>query len=172
MENAIDASAGTIRIDITSVQGGIAAIRVTDDGCGMSPADAELAFAPHATSKITKLDDLYSIHTLGFRGEALASIAAVARVTLVTKPRGSSMTAGTRVVVVGGVVNTKGATGAPEGTNVFVEELFFNTPARKKFQKSLNTELARIHGILEGLCLAYPRISFRLFYNNREQTRH
>ncbi|MGB7994346.1 DNA mismatch repair endonuclease MutL [Methanoregula sp.] len=169
VENAIDASAGTIRIDITSVQGGIAAIRVTDDGCGMSPADAELAFAPHATSKITKLDDLYSIHTLGFRGEALASIAAVARVTLVTKPRGSSMTAGTRVVVVGGVVNTKGATGAPEGTNVFVEELFFNTPARKKFQKSLNTELARIHGILEGLCLAYPRISFRLFYNNREQ---
>ncbi|MFZ0005595.1 MAG: DNA mismatch repair endonuclease MutL [Methanoregula sp.] len=169
VENAIDASANTIRIDITSVQGGISTIRVTDDGCGMSPADAELAFAPHATSKITKLDDLFSLHSLGFRGEALASIAAVAKVTLVTKARSSTGTAGTRLVVIGGILHEKRATGAPEGTNVLVEELFFNTPARKKFQKSLNTELARIHGILEGLCLAYPSISFRLFYNNREQ---
>ncbi len=169
VENAIDASANTVRIDITSVQGGISTIRVTDDGCGMSPADAELAFAPHATSKITKLDDLFYLHTLGFRGEALASIAAVAKVTLITKARGSTGTAGTRLVVIGGIVREKRATGAPEGTNVLVEELFFNTPARKKFQKSLNTELARVYGILEGLCLAYPRISFRLFYNNREQ---
>ena len=169
VENAIDAGALTIRIDITSVQGGIAAMKVTDDGDGMSPADAGLAFVPHATSKITALEDLFSIHTLGFRGEALASIAAIAKVTLITKPRGSSRASGIRIVVVGGAIKTKGETGAPEGTSVLVEELFFNTPARKKFQKSLNTELARIHGILEGLCLACPQISFRLFHNNREQ---
>jgi DNA mismatch repair protein MutL len=169
VENAIDAGARTVRIDITSVQGGISAIRVTDDGCGMLPADAELAFAPHATSKITVIDDLFKIHTLGFRGEALASIAAVAKVTLVTKPRGSTTAAGTRLVVIGGVKKEKGETGTPEGTSVLVEELFFNTPARKKFQKSLNTELARIHGILEGLCLAYPQVSFRFYHNNREQ---
>ena len=169
VENAIDAGARTVRIDMTSVQGGISAIRVTDDGCGMLPADAELAFAPHATSKITVIDDLFKIHTLGFRGEALASIAAVAKVTLVTKPRGSATAAGTRLVVIGGAKKEKGETGTPEGTSVLVEELFFNTPARKKFQKNLNTELARIHGILEGLCLAYPQVSFRFYHNNREQ---
>ncbi len=167
-ENAIDAGARTIRIDVTSVQGGIVAIKVTDDGYGMSPVDAGLAFAPHATSKIRALDDLFSIHTLGFRGEALASIAAVAKVTLTTKPRDSTRASGTRIVVVGGVTKTKGETGAPGGTSVLVEELFFNTPARKKFQKSLNTELARIHGIVEGLCLSCPQVSFRLFHNNRE----
>jgi DNA mismatch repair protein MutL len=169
VENAIDAGARTVRIDITSVQGGISAIRVTDDGSGMSPADAELAFAPHATSKITAIDDLFKIHTLGFRGEALASIAAVAKVTLVTKPRGSDTVAGTRLVVIGGVKKEKGETGAPEGTSILVEELFFNTPARKKFQKNLNTELARIHGLLEGIFLAYPQVSFRFSHNNREQ---
>jgi DNA mismatch repair protein MutL len=169
VENAIDAGARTIRIDITSVQGGISSIRVTDDGCGMSPADAELAFAPHATSKITAIDDLFRIHTLGFRGEALASIAAVAKVTLVTKPRASTMVAGTKLVVLGGTVKEQGTTGAPEGTSVLVEELFFNTPARKKFQKNLNTELARIHGILEGIFLAYPQVAFKFSHNNREQ---
>ena len=151
VENAIDASAGTIRIDITSVQGGIAAIRVTDDGCGMSPADAELAFAPHATSKITKLDDLYSIHTLGFRGEALASIAAVARVTLVTKPRGSSMTAGTRVVVVGGVVNTKGATGAPKA-QMFLWRNFFSIRLPEK--NSRKTSIPNL-----PVFMAYSKVS-------------
>ena len=169
VENAIDAGARTIRIDLTSVQGGISGIRVTDDGCGMSAADAELAFAPHATSKIAALDDLFRIRTLGFRGEALASIAAVAKVTLITKPRESAAVAGTRLVVTGGVLKERQETGAPEGTSVVVEELFFNTPARKKFQKNLNTELARIHGILEGLCLAHPQVSFRFYHNNREQ---
>jgi len=169
VENAIDAGARTIRIDITSVQGGITSIKVTDDGCGMSPVDAELAFVPHATSKIHTLDDLFSIHSLGFRGEALASIAAIAKVTLITKPQGSDRVPGTRIVVVGGEIQLRGGTGAPEGTSVLVEELFFNTPARKKFQKSLTTEIARIHGILEGLCLACPQISFKVFHNNREQ---
>jgi len=167
IENAIDAGARTIRIDITSVQGGIAAIRVADDGCGMSLEDAELAFAPHATSKIVSVEDIFTIHTLGFRGEALASIAAVAKVTLVTKQEGNA--AGTRIVILGGAVQEKGSFGAPDGTSVLVEELFYNTPARKKFQKNLNTELARIHEILEGIALAYPQVSFRFSHNNHEQ---
>jgi len=169
VENAIDAGARSVKIDITSVQGGISAIRVTDDGCGMSPADTELAFAPHATSKIATIDDITAIHTLGFRGEALASIAAVAKVTLVTRERSGAALAGTKLVVLGGKIIENGSTGAPEGTSVLVEELFFNTPARKKFQKNLNTELARIHAILEGIVLAYPQVAFRFSHNNREQ---
>ncbi|MDD1701560.1 MAG: DNA mismatch repair endonuclease MutL [Methanoregula sp.] len=169
VENAIDAGARTIRIDIASVQGGISAIRVTDDGCGMSEVDADLAFAPHATSKITSLDDLFKIHTLGFRGEALASIAAVAKVTLITKPRESAVVAGTRLVMIGGEKKEQAKTGAPGGTSILVEELFFNTPARKKFQKNLNTELAQIHATLEGIFLAHPEIAFKFSHNNREQ---
>ena len=169
VENAIDAGSRTIRIDIMSSEGAITGIRITDDGCGMLPSDALLAFTQHATSKIASIDDLSHIATLGFRGEALASIAAVSRVTLVTKPRMSSTPAGTKIVVYGGRVLEQHETGAPEGTAISVEELFFNTPARKKFLKSLNTELAHIHTILEGICLAWPAISFRLFHNGREQ---
>ncbi|MFA4876516.1 MAG: DNA mismatch repair endonuclease MutL [Methanoregula sp.] len=169
IENAIDAGAKTIRIDVTSSNGKISSVRVTDDGCGMPPADALLAFFEHATSKIASIDDLDHIGTLGFRGEALASIAAVSRVTLVTKLRGSGAAAGTKIVVHGGKVLMQQETGTPEGTTILVEELFFNTPARNKFQKSLNTELARIHTILEGICLAWPQVAFRFFYNQREQ---
>ncbi|WP_321508281.1 DNA mismatch repair endonuclease MutL [uncultured Methanoregula sp.] len=169
IENAIDAGARTIRIGITSSDGGITTIRVTDDGWGMLPSDALLAFTQHATSKIVTIDDLNHIATLGFRGEALASIAAVSRVTLLTKPKGSGTAAGTKIVVYGGKVLEQQETGTPEGTTILVEELFFNTPARKKFLKSLNTELAHIHTVLEGICLAWPQISFRFFYNEREQ---
>jgi DNA mismatch repair protein MutL len=169
VENAIDAGAGSIRIDLTASKESITAIRVTDDGCGMSPADAELAFVPHATSKIETLDDLHHIRTLGFRGEALATIAAVSRVTLVTKPRGSGAVPGTRIVVEGGKILEKAGAGAPDGTSVLVEDLFFNTPARKKFQKSRNTELAHIHDICEGIFLSHPAIAFHLFYNGTDQ---
>jgi DNA mismatch repair protein MutL len=169
VENAIDANAGLITIDLTATKEAITAIRVTDDGCGISPADAELAFVPHATSKITSLDDLHRISTLGFRGEALATIAAVSRVTLVTKSRGSGVVSGTRIIIEGGDVLGINETGAPDGTTVLVEDLFFNTPARKKFQKSKNTELAHIHDILEGICLSHPAIAFHLFYNGTEQ---
>jgi DNA mismatch repair protein MutL len=165
VENAIDAGAGSVTIDLTATKDTITAIRVTDDGCGMSPADAKLAFVPHATSKIGSLDDLHRIRTLGFRGEALATIAAVSRVTLVTKPRGSGAVPGTRVVIAGGTVLETAGTGAPDGTSILVEDLFFNTPARKKFQKSKNTELAHIHDVLEGICLSHPNIAFHLNYN-------
>jgi DNA mismatch repair protein MutL len=169
VENAIDAGAGSITIDLTATKESITAIRVTDDGCGMSPADARLAFVPHATSKIATLDDLTRIRTLGFRGEALATIAAVSRVTLVTKPRGSGAVPGTRVVVEGGDVLETAGTGAPDGTSILVQDLFFNTPARRKFLKSRNTELAHIHDILEGICLSHPDIAFHLSYNGTEQ---
>jgi DNA mismatch repair protein MutL len=169
VENAIDAGARSIRIDITSSPKEILSIRIIDDGSGMSPADAVLAFTPHATSKISRIDDLHKIHTLGFRGEALASIAAVSRVTLTTRLRNAGEVIGTRVLVEGGQIQETGETGAPEGTSVLVEDLFYNTPARKKFQKSKNTETAHIHAILEGICLAHPGISFRLYSNQHEQ---
>jgi DNA mismatch repair protein MutL len=169
VENAIDAGARSIRIDITSSAKEILSIRIIDDGSGMSPADALLAFTPHATSKITRIDDLHRIHTLGFRGEALASIAAVSRVTLTTRLRNAGEVTGTKVLVEGGEIQETGETGAPEGTNVLVEDLFFNTPARKKFQRSKNTEIAHIHAILEGICLAHSEISFRLYTNQNEQ---
>ncbi|HXX54533.1 MAG TPA: DNA mismatch repair endonuclease MutL [Methanoregula sp.] len=168
VENAIDAGAQSIRIELSS-NGEIRSIRVTDDGSGMTHDDALLAFTPHATSKIERIDDLRHIHTLGFRGEALASIAAVSRVTLVTRPTTGSDPAGTRVVIQGETILEHAPTGTPAGTSVLVENLFFNTPARKKFQKSRNTELAHILTILEGICLANPGISFRLFHNRHEQ---
>ena len=169
VENAIDAGARSIRIDITSSAKEIMSIQIIDDGSGMSPADALLAFTPHATSKISRIDDLHHIHTLGFRGEALASIAAVSRVTLTTRLRDAGEVTGTKVLIEGGELHETGETGAPEGTTVLVEDLFFNTPARKKFQKSKNTEIAHIHAILEGICLAHPEISFRLYTNQHEQ---
>jgi DNA mismatch repair protein MutL len=166
VENAIDSGAASIKIEISS-NGEIKTIRVTDDGKGMSHKDALLAFTPHATSKIVTIDDLHRIRTLGFRGEALATIAAVARVILVTKMEGES--SGTKVVVEGGKIQEHSITGAPVGTSIMVENLFFNTPARKKFQKSRNTELAHTHAIMEGICLSHPEISFRFYHNRSEQ---
>ena len=169
VENAIDAGARTIRIDIATSGEGIGSIQVIDDGCGMSPADALLAFAPHATSKILRIEDLHQIHTLGFRGEALASIAAVSRVTLTTRLRAPGVIAGTKVVAEGGKILQTCDIGMPEGTSILVQDLFFNTPARKKFQKSKNTELAHIYSFLEGICLAHPGISFRMITNHVEK---
>ncbi len=169
VENAIDAGAGSITIELASTKDSLTAIRVTDDGCGMSETDTRLAFVPHATSKITSIDDLNRIHTLGFRGEALATIAAISRVTLMTKPAGSGPVAGTRMVIEGGRVLETTGTGCPDGTSILVEDLFFNTPARKKFQKSRNTELAYIHDICEGICLSHPEIAFHLVHNGSEQ---
>ncbi|AGB02502.1 DNA mismatch repair endonuclease MutL [Methanoregula formicica] len=169
VENSIDAGADSVRIEIIASKNEITSIRITDDGCGMVPEDALLAFTPHATSKITEIRDLDTIRTLGFRGEALASIAAVARVTLITRPRDDELAAGTRIVIAGGEILENSAIGAPGGTTVLVEDLFYNTPARKKFQKSRATELAHIIGMLEGIILAHPTIAFRLTYNGTEQ---
>ncbi len=168
VENAIDADARMIRIEITSRSGVISSIRVVDNGCGMSPEDARLAFTAHATSKISDADDIDRIGTFGFRGEALSSIAAVSRVTLLTRERGSGAGSGTKVVIVGGQVGECGDTGVPEGTNILVEDLYSMIPARKKFLKSLPTEIAHIAGVVEGIALARPDIAFRLLHNGRE----
>ncbi|MDD1689316.1 MAG: DNA mismatch repair endonuclease MutL [Methanoregula sp.] len=168
VENAIDAGARSIRIEVLSSRTDITSVRVTDDGAGMSPADALLAFTPHATSKIAGITDLDTIRTMGFRGEALASIAAVSRVTLITRPNNDDLAAGTRIVIAGGDVIEDVPVGAPGGTSVLVEDLFYNTPARKKFQKTRNTELAHIHDMLEGIFLANPPIAFRLSVNGSE----
>ncbi len=168
VENAIDAGARAIRIEILSSGTRISSVRVTDDGTGMSPADALLAFTPHATSKISHITDLETVRTLGFRGEALASIAAVSRVTLITRRRDDDLAPGTRITIAGGRVVENVPVGAPGGTSVLVEDLFYNTPARKKFQKSRNTELARIHAVLEGIFLANPQIAFHLTSNGSE----
>ncbi|HOB18498.1 MAG TPA: DNA mismatch repair endonuclease MutL [Candidatus Methanoculleus thermohydrogenotrophicum] len=169
LENAIDAGAMSILVEVSSDLAGVTKIRVTDDGEGMTPEEAVLAFQPHATSKIRDIADLSFIRTLGFRGEALASIAAVAEVTLVTRPRDSGALAGTRVVVRGGEVVEKNEVGAPEGTTVIVEHLFYNTPARRKFLKSRNTELAHIYGVAESLALAHGEVAFRVVHNGRER---
>jgi DNA mismatch repair protein MutL len=170
VENSIDAGANAIEIEITSGNGLVRSIRVTDNGSGMSGADAALAFARHSTSKISAVNDIFSCGTLGFRGEALASIASVSQVTMTTRPRGNTPE-GTRIVIKGGTVIESGAAGVPEGTTFLVEDLFFNTPARKKFQKSLPRELAHIYGVMEGMVLSHPDTGFRLIFNGKEKIR-
>ncbi len=169
LENAIDAGATVILLEITSDAAGITKIQVTDNGEGMTPGEAVLAFQPHATSKIRDITDLPRIRTLGFRGEALASIAAVSEVTMVTRPRGGEALSGTRLVVRGGEIVETAEVGAPEGTTVTVERLFYNTPARRKFLKSRNTELAHVYAVVESLALAHGEIAFRVVHNGKER---
>ncbi|UYU19263.1 DNA mismatch repair endonuclease MutL [Methanoculleus submarinus] len=169
LENAIDADSTSILIDVSSDMAAITKIRVTDNGEGMTPEEAVLAFHPHATSKIRDIADLSAVRTLGFRGEALASIAAVAEVTLVTRPRGGGALAGTRLVVRGGEIVEKSEVGAPEGTTIAVERLFYNTPARRKFLKSRNTELAHVYAVVESLALAHGEVAFRVVHNGKER---
>ncbi len=168
VENALDA--GATRIAIRADEGGKKLIVVTDDGCGMDSDDAVLAFQRHATSKIRDADDLWRIATMGFRGEALPSIAAVAHVELVTRP--SDAPHGTRVVIEGGILQTVEPVGCPIGTTVMVQRLFFNTPARLKFLKSASTEFAHIAEVVSRYILAFPEIAFTLEHNGREVMRH
>lgn len=164
-ENALDAGAGVITIEIRD--GGVSLIRVTDNGCGIPSEEVRTAFLPHATSKIRQADDLASIGTLGFRGEALASIAAVSRVELITRTK-ESLT-GIRYVSEGGAETVLEEVGAPEGTTFLVRDLFFNTPARRNFLKSAATEGSYITSLIERLSLSHPEVSFRLIVN--QQTR-
>ena len=168
-ENALDAGASVIDIGISSREGQIAGIRVTDDGCGMNPEEARLAFSRHATSKIREIDDLPVCTTLGFRGEALASIAAVSRVTLVTREKRKGVVSGIRLVNQGGTITGEQETGSPEGTSITVEDIFFNTPARRKFQRSRAAEFALITGMVERLVITHPSVAFRLTVDGRER---
>ncbi len=163
MENAVDAGAN--RIVVTIEEGGARLIRVTDDGCGMGESDIRLAVAPHATSKLASEDDLYTISTMGFRGEALASIAAVSRLRIVSRPGGEI--AGSEVRMSGDAFEFVGTAGCPEGTAVEVRDLFFNVPARRKFLRSPSTETGHVNDQFIRLALAYPDIGFELSANGR-----
>ncbi len=163
VENAIDAGALAVTVDIKN--GGISYLRVTDDGSGIEPEDIKTAFMRHATSKISEARDLDSIASLGFRGEALSSIAAVSRVELITKTADSL--SGRRYCIEGGEEIADEDIGAPDGTTIIVRDLFFNTPARQKFLKSVMTEGARIGSYIELLALSNPDIAFRFIVNGQ-----
>jgi DNA mismatch repair protein MutL len=163
VENSIDAGASHISVEIIS--GGSKLIRVTDDGMGMSQKDAELCFSRHATSKISSEEDLHNIVTMGFRGEALPAMASVSLLEMVSKRKEDN--SGTEICLEGGVVKQKKEVGTVNGTSVIVRELFYNTPARKKFMKSVLTETRHIIDLVTNFALAYPEISFELFSDKK-----
>lgn len=167
VENAVDAGAKTIQVAV--VDAGRTSIQVIDDGCGMSDTDARLSFERHATSKIRKADDLFALHTMGFRGEALASIAAVAQVTLQTRQATDDV--GTKICLAGCKVTSQEVVSCPVGSNFLIENLFFNVPARRKFLKSNTTEMSNITQAFERIVLVYPEISF-ILYNNGQEVLH
>ena len=169
LENAVDAGADMIKVDITTGTQHVSSVQITDTGSGMSPSDAQMAFVRHATSKIRGPDDLLRIHTMGFRGEALASIAAVSRVTLTTRTEDRDV--GTEIIIEGGEVLSVSDVSSPKGTTIRVDNIFFNTPARRKFLKSRQTELFQIYRAVEGEAFAHPDSAFRLRVNGKEKLR-
>lgn len=164
VENSLDA--GATRVSVALEDGGLTLIRVTDDGVGMAPQDAALCVRRHATSKVKRREDLDAITTLGFRGEALPSIASVSRFALLTKPHDAL--GGTRVVVHGGSLQEVVAGGAPPGTEIEVRDLFYNTPARLKFLKTRATETRRVVEAIQRIAIAHPAVGFRLEHNGRK----
>lgn len=163
VENSLDANADNLVIEIKN--GGKSYIRVTDNGVGIPPEECEKAFLRHATSKIEKVEDLDSIYTLGFRGEALASIAAVSKVELITKTKENKV--GRRVNIQGGDVIENVSNGCPDGTTFIVHDLFYNTPARLKFLKKDSTEASAVIDFVTHMALAYPKVRFRMISNDK-----
>ena len=164
VENSLDAGATCVTVEIRD--GGISYLRVTDNGRGIPSRDVRLAFERHATSKIRKSEDLFDLHTLGFRGEALASIAAVSKLVLTTRHAGEE--SGTRAVNEGGVIKSISEAASPQGTTIVARELFYNTPVRLKFLKKPVTEAARVAEVIARMILAHPEISFRLIHNGKQ----
>ena len=167
VENAIDAGSTAITVEIKD--GGTSFIRISDNGCGIDPSDIKTAFLRHSTSKIRSVEDLLTISSLGFRGEALSSISAVSMVELLTKTKDSIC--GIRYVIEGGKEKSMEEAASPDGTTFFVRNLFYNTPARKKFLKSSMTEAGYIHELMIRLALSHPEISFK-FINNGQTKLH
>ena len=163
IENSIDASATNIEVEIG--EGGVAYMRITDNGIGMTEEDARLAILRHATSKIQQVEDLFDIASLGFRGEALASIASVSHFSLTTRKADSDL--GTRITVDGGTFTDCIPYGAAPGTTIEIKDLFYNTPARRKFLKTERTEASKIQDIVGKLALSNPHISFKLIIDDR-----
>ncbi len=167
MENSIDADAKNITIEIE--EGGVSLIRIIDDGYGIHKDDIKKAFLPHATSKIKDVDDIYSIMTLGFRGEALASIASISKVSLKSKIEGEAF--GSEIVIEGGEIISLNDIGTNKGTIIEVKDLFYNVPARKKFLKTISREGALIGDIVNRIALSHPEVSIK-FYNNGKKVLH
>lgn len=164
LENAIDAGATAVTVEIQN--GGMTYLRVSDDGCGISPDELPTAFLRHATSKLRTAEDLAAIGTLGFRGEALAAISAVSRLDIFSRPRGAQ--SGATLHLEGGVPAAVADAGCPEGTSVIVRDLFYNTPARLKFMKRDSAEATAISGLVAHLALSHPSISFKLIKDGEE----
>ncbi|MDQ0253627.1 DNA mismatch repair protein MutL [Evansella vedderi] len=162
VENALDANSKHIRVDIE--EGGLSFIRILDDGDGMEEDDVETAFSRHATSKIRETQDLFRIATLGFRGEALPSIASVSKLTLKTS---SGEGKGHEIRLEGGRITHKGSTSARKGTEIVVTDLFYNTPARLKYLKTIHTELGHISDVINRMALAHPNVAFHLTHNDK-----
>jgi len=167
VENAIDA--GSTRIEVHLEEGGLASIRVVDNGCGMVEEDCRLAFERHATSKLKRERDLAHIRTLGFRGEALPSIAAVSRTEVKSTPKGEKV--GTRIRIVGGREDVCEPIAFPRGTEVIVSDLFYNTPARLKYMKTIHTEVGHASDVMNRLALSHPTIAFLLTHNQKQLLR-
>lgn len=165
LENAIDAKSSAVTVEIK--EGGIGFIRITDNGCGINKNDVKVAFLRHSTSKIMSAEDLVSVSSLGFRGEALSSIAAVGQVELITKTKGELT--GVRYVIEGGEEKSLEEVGVPDGTTFIVRNLFFNTPARRKFLKSPVTEAGYISDIVERIALSHPEVSIRFIVNGQNK---
>ena len=164
LENAVDAGASKVTVEIRD--GGMTYLRVTDNGCGMSPEDARTAFLRHATSKLRSAEDLATIGTMGFRGEALAAIASVSRIDLLTKTAGS--VSGTSLRLEAGAVTEESEAGCPEGTTIIIRDLFFNTPARMKFMKSDTVEGSRVTAAVQLQALAHPEVAFQLLRDGKQ----
>jgi DNA mismatch repair protein MutL len=164
LENSIDA--GATHITLYAEQAGKVLLRLTDNGCGMSYDDARLCIEPHATSKINSIDDLETLATFGFRGEALASIAAVSKVILITKQAEDEQ--GIRLAVENGVISDESLVSCNTGTEIIINDLFYNIPARKKFLKTNETEWRLIQQLMHAFCLDYPHVHFKLLHDERE----
>ena len=164
VENSLDAGATSIEISI--LQGGISSINVTDNGCGIEKSQLNKALLPHATSKIETIDDLYNVSTLGFRGEALPSIASVSRLTIVSKPK--DQTFGAKIFSDGGLPGLAEDSPSQDGTTIIVENLFFNTPAREKFLKPIKSEESEIVVTIARFILGNPTVSFKLYCDGKQ----
>lgn len=165
VENAIDAGASAVTVEIK--EGGISFIRITDNGCGIPKGEVPLAFLRHSTSKIRSVDDLSTVASLGFRGEALSSIAAIAQVELITKTKDE--VTGTRYRIEGGAGKSIEDTGAPDGTTFLVHQIFYNTPARRKFLKTPMTEASHVSELMTRLALSHPEVSIQFINNGQEK---
>ena len=164
LENAVDAGASKVTIEIRD--GGMTFLRVTDNGCGMSPEDAKTAFLRHATSKLRTAEDLAAIATMGFRGEALAAIASVSRIDLMTKTAGAIM--GTSLHLEAGAITEESEAGCPDGTTIIIRDLFFNTPARMKFMKADSVEGSRVAAAVQMQALAHPEVAFTFIRDGKQ----